>query len=111
MCILKQLWLILSKLSGLEIVYHGCLYFPSGDGENPGGLIDPMDDGVNYSAPSSLPVVNADGGKVGGIVVEPEGGLFPSQGSGAGEQGLQNEVHEVGVVTGGWEHSYEGMRT
>ena len=64
---------------------------------------------VDYSAPSSIPVVNADGGKVGGAGVEPEGGLFPSQGSGAAEQALQNEVHEVNAVQDGWEHPYEGI--
>lgn len=57
-------------------------------------------------------MVNADGGKVGGMSgVEQDGGLYPSQGSSAGEQGIQNEVHEVGGVNDGWENAYGGTCT
>ena len=66
---------------------------------------------TDYSAPSSLPVVNADGGgKVGGAGSEQDGVLYPPQPSGANEQGLQNEVHEVGGVNAdSWDRPFEGQ--
>ncbi len=73
-------------------------------------MLDPSEDGIDYSsAPSSLSVMNADGGKVGGAG-DPEVALYPSQGSaGMSEQGPpQTEVNDVGGVTDGWERTFEG---
>ena len=79
-----------------------------GDGETPGQMMESVEDGIDYSAPSSLPVVNADG--AGGKVDEPEVTHYQSQGSaGINEQGHpQNEVNNVGGVADGWERTFEG---
>lgn len=74
-------------------------------------MIEPVEDTMDYSAPSPLPVPNADAGDKVGVVSDAEVGLFPSQGStGMGEQqGMQSEVREGGVVTtDGWDPQYEG---
>ena len=86
-----------------------------GDGEAPGQMMESAEDGIDYStAPSSLPVVNADGsgGKVDGAG-EPEVTLYQSQSSaGINEQGLPpTEVNNVGGVADGWERTFEGNKT
>ena len=42
-------------------------------------------------------------------VADQDGSLFPPQGGGMGDPGLQNEVHDVGVISTNWDHQYEGI--
>ena len=82
--------------------------------ETPGQVMEASEDGMDYSTgPSSLPGVNADGGKVEGGG-EPEVALYPPQGPAAGgmnEQGLpQAEVNDVGGVSDRWERTFEGKK-